>query len=313
MASNKHILFIHTPKTAGTSFRIAAEEYFGKQNTFYDYSPAASETSKEVIMTVYDAKDIYGFYDIFSQREHSFFSGHFPTVKYSALYDTLNVVSFVRDPVEQIVSHYNHLKNHNVYKKDLIDFIKEAKFKNLQSRNLGGKHISFYGFLGLTEEYNVSIDIFNAQYDTKLSYKYKNIKREGSLNTEDISEDIKDLIKQTHAKDIEFYDSVKQQFKVRKELYANNQPFTHGYIQKTTAKQIAGLAFQGESDKAVEIDIYRDEQYLETVLAKNLRPGHLGKNIPRKGFIGFDYLDKGDSVLSGELHALVKATGQEIV
>ena len=85
MTDNDHILFVHIPKTAGTSFRIAAQEYFGKKNTFYDYSSKSDETSKEIIDTVYSAKDPYKFYSMLSKHEHSFLSGHFPVLFYAML------------------------------------------------------------------------------------------------------------------------------------------------------------------------------------------------------------------------------------
>ena len=138
-----------------------------------------------------------------------------------------------------------------------------------------------------------------------------NTKNENSLNIEDIDTKTMDLIRRLNAKDIALYDAVYIQFEVRKTLYAKNQPFTHGFIQKVTEKQISGMAFQRGNDEAVEIDIYAGDKYLETVLAKNLRPGQ--RNIPRKGFIGFDYLYEGDLSLDGKLHAFVKATEQEIV
>ena len=304
---------MHIPKTAGTSFRIAAEEYFGKQNTFYDYSKGSDETSELVLDTIYDENDPYKLYSTLSKREHSFLSGHFPIVKYAVLYDTFNVVTFVREPVAQVLSHYNHYKNLHKYEKDLTDFVKEVRFRDIQTKNLHQKDLAFYGFIGITEEYNTSIDLFNSIYGTKLEYKHINVKNEDSLHTEDIDKKTIDLIRRLNAKDIELYEAVCQQLEVRKTLYAKNQPFTYGFIQKITEKQISGMAFQREYDDAVEIDIYVGDKYLETVLAKNLRPGQIRNNVPRKGFIGFDYLYEGDVSLNGELHAYIKATGQEIV
>ncbi len=311
MVNNQHILFIHIPKTAGTSLRLSIEKYFGKKNTFYDYSSHSKETSKEIIDCAYNSKDLYKLYQKISKLKCSFLSGHFNVNKYTPLYDTLNVVSFVRNPLEQILSHYNHYQNLHYYDKDFVSFIKEPRFRNLQSKALNGKPIALYGFLGLTEEYKVSIDIFNAYYGTDLKYIHTNAKQKNSLNIEDIDEDTLKLIVRLNKNDIKLYEAVKRQFEVRKGLYEKDLPFTYGFIQKVTGEQISGLAFQKESNEAVEIDIYRSDTYIETVRAKNLRPGQ--KNVPRKGFIGFDYIYKGDEALDGKLHAFVKVTGQEIV
>jgi len=311
MTENKHILFIHIPKTAGTSFRVAAEEYYHKENIFYDYSPHFKETSKCIIEMIYEEQDYYQLYEHISKLDKSFLSGHFSVNKYAPLYDTLNVVSFVRNPIEQVLSHYNHYKNTHKYEKDFNSFIKEPRFQNVQSKNLGGKPISFYGFIGLTEEYELSIDMFNILYDTKLKYKHINVKQKNSLNIEDLDEDTLKYIIRLNEKDIKLYEDVKKQFEVRKELHSKDLPFTHGVIQKITSNQISGIVFQKDSAKTIEINIYAGCQYLETVFAKKLRTGQ--RNVPRKGFIGFDYVYKDENALKGELHAFVKNTGQEII
>ena len=309
----KHILFIHIPKTAGTSFRVAAEKYFGEDNTFYDYSAKSPETSAEILENVYKKNDLYSLYRSLEQHSQSFLSGHFSANKYAPLYDVLNIVTFVREPVKQVLSHYNHFKNNYGYDKGLLEFAKEERFRNVQSRNLQTIDVRLYGFVGLTEEYNKSIDLFNTLFDTALPHMHMNEKSSNSLSIKDMTKEDVEMIKRLNTQDIELYDTVKRQFKIRKQLFKQKLPFTYGFIQKIDRKRIVGLAFQRENDNPIEIDIYAGKTYLKTVQANKLRAGMVAKNLPRKGYVGFDYIHRGDTALKGKLHAYVKATGQEIV
>ena len=309
----KHILFIHIPKTAGTSFRVAAEKYFGEDNTFYDYSAKSPETSAEILENVYKKNDPYSLYRSLEQHSQSFLSGHFSANKYAPLYDVLNIVTFLREPVRQVLSHYNHFRNNYGYDKGLLEFAKEERFRNVQSRNLQTIDVRLYGFVGLTEEYNKSIDLFNTLFDTALPHMHMNEKSSNSLSIKDMTEEDVEMIKKLNTQDIELYDTVKRQFKIRKQLFKQKLPFTYGFIQKIDEKRIVGLAFQRENDNPIEIDIYAGKTYLKTVQANKLRPGMVAKNLPRKGYVGFDYRHCGDSDIKGKLHAYVKTTGQEIV
>jgi hypothetical protein len=309
----KHVLFVHIPKTAGTSFRVAAEKYFGQDNTFYDYSSNALETSAEILEKVYNKNDLYALYTFLNQHPQSFLSGHFNINKYAPLYDALNIVTFVREPVSQVLSHYNHFKNNYGYDKGLLEFAEEKRFRNVQSRNLRTLDVRLYGFIGLTEEYNTSIDLFNTLFNTSLPHMHMNEKSLDSLSVKDIGKEDMEKIKKLNMQDIELYNTVKKQFAVRKQLHKQNLPFTYGFIQKIEKERIVGLAFQRDNDNPIEIDIYAGKTYLKTVQANKLRPGMVAKNLPRKGYVGFDYTYTGDAGIKGKLHAYVKLTGQEIL
>ncbi len=310
---NRHILFVHIPKTAGTSFRIAAYEYFGKEKTFFDYTPSSRETSEVILEHTYKNSDLYSLYKAISKIDKTFLSGHFNMGKYAPLYDALNIISFVREPVHQVLSHYNHFKNHYGYSMGLNEFIKEPRFRNIQSKTLNYLDISLFGFVGLTEEYNTSIDIINNIYDMELKHKYVNIKKEGSIDLGDIDKLLYDDIIKLNIEDVNFYKSVKKQFKVRQELYSKKLPFTYGKVQKNENNIIYGIACQNKTENAIAIDIYRDTIYLKTIYANKYRPGMKLKNLPRRGYVGFEYECDSKIILNGRLRAFVKETGQEIV
>lgn len=310
MENNQHILFVHIPKTAGTSFRMAAEEYYDPNTIFYDYSLDFIETSPTVIKNIYEENDYYKLYHNILKLERSFLSGHFPVNKYAPLYEMTNVVTFVRHPVEQVLSHYNHHKNIDKYDKGLKTFIQEPRFRNVQSKTLKSNPIETYGFIGLTEEYKSSIKMFNDLYKTKLEYKHINVKSENSLSVDDLDEETLKLIIRSNKADMKFYGDIQKQFTVRKELFDKDLPFTYGFIQRISENKISGIAFQRENGNAIEIDIFAGDRFIDTILAKNLRSGQ--KNVPRKGYIGFDYQYNLESQIDAKLRAFVHETGQEI-
>ncbi len=312
MKSDRHILFIHIPKTAGTSFRLAAKQFYGEKNVFFDYAPESIETSGKIIETMYEQKDPFLLYQELGKRSSSLLSGHFPEKKYAMLYDAANIISFVREPVGQVVSHYNHHVQYLDYQKTLADFIIEQRFQNLQSRLLSSRNIGLYGFLGITEKYNESIEIFNESYGTDLHCMYENRVDKELIRVQDIDDALLQTIRHLNSHDMQLYASVSEQFAIRKKLHEHNKPFTLGMIQKRHAGMITGCAFRTDSSNAVEIEIYHQDQMIATLTANLYKPGLKNQGVPRKGFVGFQFKWDDKSIKSQNIHCIVKETGQEI-
>lgn len=283
---DNRILFVHIPKTAGTSFRLAAEKYFTKENTLYDYSPSSVETSEVILEYFYKQKDLYKLKQETQKKDKCFLSGHFHIAKYMYLFETLNIITFVRNPVDQVLSHYEHHCRHLGYTKDLRDFIQEDRFKNVQSRLLSAKPLELIGFIGLTERYNESIEMINDYYGFNLEILKKNINPNKKVF--DIDESIVEQIKKENSQDVELYEKAKALFEDRWHKYLSKEVYIHTYIQEENDDLIKGVAFTKNMQSPLKIKIPFQNTEVE-VIVKDYRPGMLAHNFPRDGFVGFEY------------------------
>ena len=163
--NNFPLFFIHIPKTAGSSFRVAAEQYFGSEATYFDYGNGSKETHPDILKFEYESKDRYLAAKSI-KKNAKFLSGHVIYPKYAPFFPAKSVVTFVRDPAQQVRSHYEHFSRLHGYKGSFEDFIKENRFANMQSKALNGIWTDAIGFIGITERYNESIALFNKYYGT---------------------------------------------------------------------------------------------------------------------------------------------------
>lgn len=161
------IIYVHIPKTAGTSFRISAAEYFGENNVLYDYG-AESDATSQALLNAGDTPQA-----VEQIREAGLrakmLGGHFSLPKYRDLFPESPAISFFRDPVDRVVSEFVHFTNHHGYTGSLSEFYRSARFQNRQHKSLGGAKPTDLDFYGLTEKYTQSLEMFNRKYNTKLT------------------------------------------------------------------------------------------------------------------------------------------------
>lgn len=132
--SKKHtLIFLHIPKTAGTTFRSVLDSVFAKYNKAYLYPPF----SEELYYKKYEKGE--------NLDEYDFISGHFHYGIHSQLKENhYSYVTFLRNPVENVISHFNHISQVKIQKhKEIIEkcgsiegFLKMRLGNNLQTRYL---------------------------------------------------------------------------------------------------------------------------------------------------------------------------------
>lgn len=142
---------MHVPKTAGTSFRLELQKN-QSVHMVYDYGEKSSETS-EALRNI-DPKTIMDHDEIFDADKVNFLCGHVHYEKYAHCVPNDCVISVVRNPVERLVSEYQHLRRHVGYSKSFLEFISSKPQLNKQSRILKGAGKGDGALIGLTSHYS---------------------------------------------------------------------------------------------------------------------------------------------------------------
>ena len=154
------ILFVHIPKTAGTSFREGLAKAVGNKYMISDYGPDASETDFAIrhlhTQGIYTPEHVA---EIAGSRGAKIICGHFPLSRYHKIYPKATVVSFVRDPLQRCYSEYLHWKRMKGYLEPFEKFIQIKGRINLQSRWLQG--LPENSIIGVGECYNSSVQMIN--------------------------------------------------------------------------------------------------------------------------------------------------------
>ncbi len=204
------IIYLHIPKTAGTSFRISAEHYFGPWNVLSDYGEKSPNTSEDILRAFYSKNDL----DLLRNKgmQKKFLTGHFSLGKYKEVFPESPMVTFFRDPVDRVISEYIHFSSHYGFDGSLREFYQKKQFRNRQSRALTGAKPLDLDFYGITEQYEVSLERFNIRYGTNFPMAVLNQgKYEGGIQETASADEIEE-IKELNQQDVDVYQEACRNF-----------------------------------------------------------------------------------------------------
>jgi len=168
-------LFLHIPKTAGTSFRKAVQDVIGRERVVRDYGDDAAETSTSIRDTVLASGDPLQVLEAVRRDQGLMLSGHLNVARYGGIFGLGNTLTILREPVSRVVSHYRHAVRHLGFKGDLMAFARKREFRNLQTRMLVNLDPAIFGLVGITEQYNLTLKIAEHRWGWKLKRLRNNV------------------------------------------------------------------------------------------------------------------------------------------
>lgn len=206
------LFFIHVPKTAGTSFRVAAERLF-RDHVLRDYGRASAHTSPAIVEHVYDRRDLQALAHHIAEQGIRMIGGHVAYPVYRALVEPERVIAFVRDPVQRVVSEFLHYRRHFGFEGTLLQFARRESERNKQWKMLRALDLERAGLVGLSEHYRASLRLLVARTGLEVPYLElnSNPQRRGTvpypLGDEEASE-----LRRLNADDLQLYRCVAEQF-----------------------------------------------------------------------------------------------------
>lgn len=205
----KNLVFVHLPKTGGTSARDAIAPLTARRQLLKDYGPRSRDTSPAFRAVLSDPLAVRDLERHLDRRRGTFVIGHFAARKYRRHFPIEDFATILRDPFARLVSEFNHYRRHKGLQGEFRAFLAEQRFANVMSRALDGVDIDRFGFLALTETMDRDFPRFGAFLGAGIEPIRSN-KGVYDAVTGTLSADaeLRDLARRHHTDDFALYDYV---------------------------------------------------------------------------------------------------------
>jgi hypothetical protein len=198
------------------------------------------------------------------------------------------MVTFLRDPVQRVLSEFSHFKRNHAYKGTLEDFYSWNRNKNTQARMLGNVPRQALGLVGIAEHYEESLVLFTHRFGLELPSVRENIDPGRVADEIKISEEQRKQMELFNRDDIILYRRAVQDFDVQIEMMKVNKPYTFAHFQISDSNCLDGWAFQRDNDLPITLRFMVNGKEYKTLEAKDYHAGLHRFSCPRKGHLGFN-------------------------
>jgi hypothetical protein len=153
------LISVHVPKCAGTSFRHVLHGICG-EDVWYNYGTIFSREQAKPELVPDGTRIIHG---------------HFLADSFDDILPDRELITWVRDPVERLVSNYHHFLRSPDMRDDccralherglsLREFAELDWMRNMATRYLANKPLDDFRFVGISEQFDSSMRLFEGTF-----------------------------------------------------------------------------------------------------------------------------------------------------
>lgn len=210
--NNIELVSLHIPKTCGTSFRNTLKTVYGNKSV-----KRLDINSKclKIDQKVYEKSSLLS--NIRIIHGHFKFNSVFEKIELS---ETTPVITWLRDPVERVISNYFYLKKIIQKKirtsdddgnlgdrmlKSLTEYARAEENRNRISKFLSGAKLEDFFFIGIVENYENDLATLSELLNWEKYSIFKD--NQTSKETPVVSEEDRKLIKSINENDVELYNT----------------------------------------------------------------------------------------------------------
>ncbi len=226
-----------------------------------------------------------------AQRDWQVLCGHFQLSRYAAQFAPWELTVFVRHPHEQVISHWEHRKRVQGYTGSLEEFALSASGTGQQSRMLNGIPVQLLGFVGVTNRYEDSLELFRSLYPIDAQPQQLNVNPEREEHKERGYDRKKYQLpaagKQREKVDYDLFIQANRTLKARLDFLAQRPPgeWIYGAITRLGPQQVEGVAFNPGLAPHLPLQVLINGEHAGFCCTGETPPPLPGLNLPaRCGF-----------------------------
>ena len=212
------LIFIHLPKTAGTSLRRTIQKNYRSRELFFVYNRHPEFHSMD---------ELWGF-DPEDFTKYKIIMGHFPFKRKLFPFDDRRFVTIVREPVQRVISYHRHVMGRDEWRGreiSLIEYMQtsgDIQLQNHQTRLLSGmkpnpvteKHLEqaikniekYFLHAGTSERFADTVDCLHDLLGwRKKKVFYENVSPNQQATTDNYSEDILEKLRDINEYDFKLH------------------------------------------------------------------------------------------------------------